>query len=336
MKKLLLASICSIPVGVIAQPTFTAADLTPEIGPTPTVHSTDYVPAGPATAGFTFDVSSSVAGPGVQSQYLAASSTPYASYFPQATMASTGLTNQDTYNYWSMNSTEFLNWGYYGTTSQVIYTNAEKMYQFPMTYGSSWTDSFSGTATTSGITMTRTGTTEVDYNGYGTVIMPFGTFNNVARLQISQTYNDEYMGFITTSQVNNVAYITHAQPNAVSLFTTSEILMDLGGGLEPFSEMSSIIEPGAVGILETGEKQITAILMPNPAQNIVSILLTDPASGLEAQIFDATGRTVRTIAGESMQNARITFNVSEMHSGAYYVRLHDANGATCTLPLIVE
>src|SRR5690606_38513623 len=138
-----------------------------------------------------------------------------------------------------------------------IYTNAEKMYQFPMTYGSSWTDSFSGTATTSGITMTRTGTTEVDYNGYGTVIMPFGTFNNVARLQISQTYNDEYMGFITTSQVNNVAYITHAQPNAVSLFTTSEILMDLGGGLEPFSEMSSIIEPGAVGILETGEKQIT-------------------------------------------------------------------------------
>ncbi len=335
MKKVLLASTFLISTGIIAQPVFTAADFTPAMGPTPVVHSTDYIPAGPATAGFTFDASAATLGPGAQSQYMAPASTPYASSFPQATLASTGLTNQDTYSYMSINGNEFLNWGLYGTQMNVIYTNAEKLYQFPMTYGSSWSDNFTGTATASGISMTRSGTTTGNYNGHGTVIMPFGTFNNVARLELSQTYNDEYMGFITTTQVNTVSYIKGGQPTA--LFTSSEILTDFGGGLEPSAEMSSIIEPAAVGVLELEDMSLGALLMPNPASQFVTITFTDrPSSTLEAHIFDATGRMVRMVAGDELQNEQFTLDVSDLLTGAYYVQLRDRRGANCTLPLIIE
>ncbi len=335
MKKLLFATACSIPVGVIAQPVFTAADFTPVLGPTPMVHSTDYIPAGPASAGFTFDASSAQLGPGNQSQWVTVASTPYASSFPQATMASTGLTNQDTYSYFQIANNEFLNWGLYGTQMSVIYTNPEKLYQFPLTYGSSWTDNFSGTATASGFSMTRTGTTAVAYNGHGTVIMPFGTFNNVARLQINQTYTDDIMGFVTTTQVNTVSYIKGGQPTA--LFTSSEVLVDIGAGLEPQAEMSSIIEPAAVGVLELEIATIGALLMPNPASEFVTILFTEqPSATLEARIFDSTGRTVRSFTNESMKGDQLTFDVGDLIPGAYYVQLHERSGANCTMPLIIN
>ena len=335
MKKVLLAFASLTPAAIIAQPVFTAADLTPVLGPTPVVHSTDYIPAGPAAAGFTFDASSAPIGAGNQSQYVTVASTPYASSFPQATMASTALTNPDVYNYFSITNNEYLNWGLYGTSMNVIYTNAEKMYQFPMTYGSSWTDNFSGTANASGTTMTRTGTTTGAYNGHGTVIMPFGTFNNVARIQLNQTYNDDFMGFVTTTQVNTVAYVKGGQPTA--LFTSSEILVDFGGGLEPSSEMSSIIDPGAVGVLEVEDRSIGALLMPNPASSFVTVVLTDrPGTALAAYIFDATGRTVSAITGDDLQNDQFTLDVSDLLSGAYYVQLRDRSGANCMLPLIIE
>lgn len=68
--------------------------------------------------------------------------------------------------------------------------------EFPFGYGDSFEDEFSGSMVASDgeeeYTMDRSGSIEMVADGYGTLIMPFGTFNNVLRVKSIQEVEDSF------------------------------------------------------------------------------------------------------------------------------------------------
>lgn len=339
MKYTLLVPSSLLVLGAAAQPVFNMADIAPPFGPTPVVRSCQYMEPGPTGANFTVDASGLVPGGSSQSQVVTASSTPYVSYFPQATHASTGLTDQTQYAFMQMNSTAGLNWGFYGPASHVVYTNAEKLYQFPLTNGSTWTDAFNGTGDNSGQAFTRSGSTTCSYNGYGTVIMPYGTFTNMARFEIDQTYTDNIAGvldMITT--VHTVGYIKPGL--SVSLLTSSEVYSDFGSGEPPtlIGTSTIIVDASEVGISELQGTGPSALLMPNPASNELTVLM-DPVAvdgPVSITLQDAVGRDVRVLQPLSAVATAQNFGVSDLPRGLYLMRVADAQGRATSTRLILQ
>jgi hypothetical protein len=317
----------------MAQPVIQSTDLSLPFGTEVTIHSTDYHAAGPATNNFVLDLSNLTIGPASSSVVLDPSTTPYGSYFPDATYSSTAMVNQQNYSYTQVTSTVENVLGVYGPDLQIIYTNPQQVGKFPLSLGTNWNDSFSGTQTVSGIVVDRSGTSTGNYNGYGTVILPFGTFNNVARVEMTQSYTDTYMGFSYNTVIHEVGYLLPGL--ATSLYSTNSTVSDIGGSMDTLATGSFVIDPAAVGIHENN-RPIAAILSPNPAINATSLLLTGNASpGLAVSVFDATGRLVRSVPVAGGEQ-RLTIDVAGLRPGLYVVRATDEDGAMGRWPLTVE
>ena len=331
MRTLLLVPALVATSFLLAQPTFTASD-EPAIGTTVTVRSTDYRAAGPATNGFVFDVSDVYLGSSGTSQVVAPASTPYASTFPGATYATTSLTTPGSYGYMKVTSTEELVLGQKSASQEAVYTNPMQTAKFPLALGTTWNDQMGGTVTAGGAIMTRLGTSTGSYNGYGTVILPFGTFTNVARIEMVQTYHDTYQGQITTSIAHTVGY--RAAGFNTSLFSSSYVLVDFGDFVDTIQSYSIVIDPSMVGIHEN-PAAIAAVLAPNPATGSTILTLSAPAQDLAIRVLDAAGRVVRTVATEP-NSQRITIQVEGLAPGLYHVRATDRTGATGNWPLMVQ
>ncbi|MGV9013119.1 MAG: T9SS type A sorting domain-containing protein [Flavobacteriales bacterium] len=332
MRTPLLVSSLFAATCLLAQPTFQETDLLPAIGSTTTFRTTDYRTAGPATNNFVYNVSDLTLGASSSSTILLPSSTPYASSFPGATIATTGLTNPGTYAYIQSSATQQSLLGFKNADTEQNLSDPMKTVQFPLALGTSWTDNLAGFTEAGGFTLQRTGTCAGNYNGYGTIILPFGTFTNVARLELDQHYEDDIMGFTSISEVNTVTYLAAGLTSA--LFTVSYVLADQGFGLDTVSFSASMIDPSMVGIREN-PAMIGAVLAPNPATGSTSLTLSTPAQGLSVVLIDAAGRVVREMA-TGITEQRIAINVEGLASGLYHVRANDNTGAMGNWPLMVE
>jgi hypothetical protein len=76
-----------------------------------------------------------------------------------------------------------------------------------------------------------------------------------------------------------------------------------------------------VGI-DNHEPNFHWLIFPNPAQNTVQLLMTDPAQKQELRICDALGRTV----WKSSIQGSLQLNVAEWASGVYFVSLGEKTG----------
>lgn len=332
MRTTLLLSALATTTGLLAQPVFQSTDYQPPVGTQSAFRATDYRAPGPATNGFVLDLSAAPVGQATVSTVLLPSATPYGSTFPTATHASAALVNPQNYGYTQLTSTASLLLGLYGPSLQIVYTDPQQLAKFPLALGTTWNDNFAGTQTVSGIVVARTGTSTGNYNGYGTVILPFGTFTNVARVEMVQTYYDNYFGSTYTTIVHEVSYLKPGL--SAALFSTNYSLSDAGGSLDTVGTSSTLIDPAAVGIHENGGS-IGASVWPNPATGSTSLTLASPVAGLDIRVLDAAGREVRQVEVPT-NTQRIAIPVDGLAPGLYHVRAADSKGATGNWALVVE
>ncbi len=180
---------------VVAQPVLTTASQTPEIGETYEVQYAEvgsFIP-GPGGANQTWDFSDQ-APPFFQLQFsiLAPEDGVSSVDFPDADFVWL-LDEFEAYNYYQVTDTGLdLVGGVSGTPDDIlfkeIFTDTEDGLHFPATYQDSYTYYSAFTSFFFGTSSMNERNGVVEYDGYGTIILPDGTtYNNVLRMIIRST-----------------------------------------------------------------------------------------------------------------------------------------------------
>ena len=65
-----------------------------------------------------------------------------------------------------------------------LYTDPKDMIRYPFNYANSFVDTYSGDQTIANVAHTFSGTRTVTYDGWGTVMVPWGTVSGVLRLPL--------------------------------------------------------------------------------------------------------------------------------------------------------
>jgi hypothetical protein len=198
------------------------------------------VSAGNAGAGVTWNFSGLIAKttystPVSTTYYYAPSSTPWASYFPSATIASKSKSSS-TYAYTYATSTATGTWGNYtsGTKSDngACYVLSQPYVYFtcPCSYGCSFTNETRGYMCGTNSFGTTLKTTTKTYDGYGTLILPIGSYPNTVRFKTLETTIDSSFAvmlgvtsFVAASQNTTESYVWYTSDFSHYLLTISSM-----------------------------------------------------------------------------------------------------------------
>jgi len=151
-------------------------------------------------------------------------STPGGSNFPSATVAVPELLGNDLLSgFFEFGASQVVYHGYQGTFStqginteiQAVYTNPEIFVTYPLNFNDTQTDELEGQVSTTTANIptnsVRKGTFSINYDGYGTLILPSGTYQNVMRIRYNESYQDSSnlagQPFILTVTTENIIWI---------------------------------------------------------------------------------------------------------------------------------
>jgi Secretion system C-terminal sorting domain len=176
----------------------------------------------------------------------------------------------------------------------------------PISYGSTTIDTFKNKFSSGPYNFSGGGTSTIHADGYGTLILPTGTYTNVLRVTIIQSEIDTLLNPHSTSVTTTVS---HAWFDGVH--TSSLLKID--------STKSSQYATKTVQYLAdeiTGVNEITAFhgfsFWPNPAQK--QIVVTTPQAG-KMMLFNELGQEVANYTIKS--GAQTTISVQDLPPGIY-------------------
>jgi len=305
----------------------------PVIGEVFIQHRGPYIDPGAPGTGQSWDFSALQATTTLTSTIQAAASTPNGASFPGATVAASA--GGDNYAYMKITSTGLENVGVYGSSTVMAYQNPELLLQYPCALNTTWTDSWSTTFVSGGFPIVRAGTTTGLADGIGTVIMPYGTFNNVLRVKLTQQYSDDIGGMATVDYTctNHYFYLpgTHMALAQVNYLTATT------GGSTQTETYAAWLDASNVGITEAQRHAIGMELFPNPATDQAILVFSSTGGMVALEVTDAMGRLVHS--GQVQAHAGIVrhaLSLEALSPGLYQVRLIDAAGNQGVQRLVVE
>lgn len=188
-KKLLPTLIFALgSLAAVAQiPTLTSTS-NPVIGDWHLQYVTDSFLVGAAGAAVTWNFSTLTIHSTDTGFYLACSASPSCATFPGTTLYF-HQSGTPYALYYNATPTKISIDGEYATGA-VPYTNYEDLLHYPFTYTSTFVDSLAATFVSSGDTFHRKGTITVTADGYGTLILPNGTYTHALRIHRNEVYSD--------------------------------------------------------------------------------------------------------------------------------------------------
>lgn len=333
MKKIgqMLGMICLLPAVSMAQITIVETDMA-QVGDIIN-RNTDtlaLVVPGNAGANQTWDLSNAVAHQTETTYAVAPSSTPFASGFSASNLALT--TDNASYLYFTQNSSSLVADGIGGDligtgTPLVVPFNPSLLVQnFPLTYGSTFTDNYGMDVTTDGSAF---GVSEIRYkrvavvkdstDGWGTVSTPDGTYSALRTKHIEYLTDSiwaklfPFAPFQLFSSTNDttVSYNWFAKESKLAV---AELTVDsLGNPLQ-----LTWFAP-TVGIENGISAQIEAKIYPIPANNELNISLAENEKA-GTYLF-----TIYSIEGKLLVNEKLnlqigkaqTLDISKLSAGNY-------------------
>ena len=225
---------------------------------------------------------------------------------------------------------------YYGDFSgddfQLFYTNPIAYLQFPTTYELAYVDSFYANYSTGVSTGTISGAYDALVDGHGTLILPWGTLENVYRVtaQISQTEYFVNDGDTILAQYNgtNVSWFAAGFAGPVMAITNGVISIP---ELNIEQEQNNTNYLGDFDFLSVDEKEIVSDLQvfPNPATNVLNVTFSQKApQNVSLELLDVRGRKLKQasniIGGAGAVNYSIDIN--DLPAGFYLLRLSSEKG----------
>ncbi|MBW7866943.1 MAG: T9SS type A sorting domain-containing protein [Brumimicrobium sp.] len=329
-----------IQTSVWAQPILTKANNGYEIGSQVTYSVvTSYTGnEGPSGANQVWDFSNLGEDYSDISSYINPSSTPYSSDFPNANVAET-RSSSDNIVYYKVTDDDIQLHGTMGTVSgmnvKYSYSIPEKMIFYPITYGDSQTQNWNATVEYQGqpYTSNRTGSTEISADGYGTLKLPSGTYNNVIRILVSQEYTDEVIYQGTPIQVIDYFVDTYYWYQATSkerLMAYSYINV-IGSGTQTNIEYNK--NPTTTSI-ELNNSTLNATIFPNPTSDKLNIHVENQKVQ-SIELINTLGVVITNELPTPSTDNNYVIDVRDYEKGIYWLRVQ-TEGENFTQKIIIN
>jgi hypothetical protein len=322
-RKLTLAAGLALALVGTAQPTLTFATNAPVVGTQYTLHyDGEYVPPGSAGASQTWDLTGLSTDSIDVLQLVAPASTTNGDQFPEATVAeiSSPVT---TYYKVSANGIYFA--GSDDGTSIIANAPMPKYLAFPCTMGSSWSSPQAAQFSYDGNDVFRSGTASGAVDGYGTVIMPWGTVQNVLRIHQQNVLQDSLALFTMHYTYDSYLYYVPGQSFPLAELVTATL--DMGFGTPQVTQFCRWTEALSTGTPDRVGTGSDLSLYPNPAGGAVTIEM--PATfeaNADVRIVDATGRVICQDRVNALSGTVVGLDLMDIRPGVYTVLLSDGAG----------
>ena len=327
MKHTLLFSSFFLTLISWAQPTITQADLTPVIGSSALVDSVNYVDLSEMTGpNQTWDLSDlQPIGETLTYNWVNPADAPGGEDFPNANYA----VEVDFLSFfYDISGNEYNEVGYYlefqGATAIETFSDAAVRYTFPLTYGTTGSDDYtSNTSFSLGFEIESNGQLNWEVEGYGTAILPFGTFTDVLLLHVNDFTEDaQSVGgttFLTT--LENEIYVLYKAGNPLPLAIFEEIITtDFIGNVEVDYGGTTFNSQGGMNTQEETAAELR--VYPNPVSNILNVDLTGKSVD-ELTLWTVDGRMVNNF---SVRNPGLMqLEMSALNAGMYILHARGEN-----------
>tara|TARA_B100000809_G_scaffold109883_1_gene108408 strand:- start:1210 stop:2220 length:1011 start_codon:yes stop_codon:yes gene_type:complete len=218
-------------------------------------------------------------------------------------------------------------------TLRETFTDVKEYFKFPITYGNTFNETFSGSVNNIAVGQVfgRGGSVSIEADGYGTLILPYGTIYNVLRIRTTEIYSDTTGGIAFVSYVGE-RYSWFNVGTKTPILTHHVLTSSFGG---PSSSIGSYLDQSSV-VVGLGDEfsQGSSILMyPNPASNNFNITLDKVYNDASAQIMDVTGKVVKSEYID-MNIKELKFDLSDLDMGIYFVQIMKSGSVVFSEKLI--
>lgn len=262
--------------------------------------------------------------------YVSSASTPYGSGIPSANVA-IGVSGE--YAYYKTSPSDMRAEGIADASLTLAYSDDQLVFTYPFTYNTMVTDSFKGNCTTSGgDDLFRTGKSITTGVGYGTLILPGGTHNNVLKVKLVQNIRDSIDGVYTQMNTLTSYYWYDAAtmfPLLMIHYIQSYYTFNPGNiNKTKYIYVNSV----AAGVNEINLDNYFSVY-PNPSGGKINI--TSSMSNVQYKSTE-----VYTIEGEKIYQSttntdKSEINLSSQPNGVYFLQLKTEQG-TATKKIIIN
>lgn len=215
---------------------------------------------------------------------------PYASSYPDADYAYS-FANTYTYVNTTAEKSEVAAYSITAPGSGAdMSPNPRSVLSYPFTFGSSVTDTWQKVGS-------NPNEVTITYDGYGTLITPTTTYQNVVRVKESYGDGDDYQWYITDPLISIMVY----DHNTNAFYHTAAA---------PKAQVAA-------------SRSLAASVYPNPADRYLKIDLTgiELPHGATITIMDVAGRKLQT---RVLTNAQTTLSIEHLNAGSYLYEIRSA------------
>lgn len=201
--------------------------------------------------------------------------------------------------------------GFYDSANNITmhYPNDVLFALRPISYGNTITDNFSDNYVTGPFTLKGRGNTTIEADGYGTLILPNNTYNNVLRVKITQIQYDTVIATSTPVTVANISYVWFDDAHTSGLLKIDSTRTPSYSGKTVaylISEYTSIAAVHNMPVLHC---------YPNPATQSLTV---DTRNAGTLTITNALGETVMTVPVNEPQTV---ISTTQLSPGVYTLML---------------
>lgn len=308
---------------VFAQPIITQSNI-PQIGDNVTIAiCSDPINEGSSGVNQTWDYSGLTESEEQSFMYVDPSITPKADSFPDANLC--GISWDGSYSYYKVGSSALEAVGYVTPvpptdTAMIVFDDYEQIVQLPYTYNDDFIDDFDGTSYVPGFGgLAFDGDIDFEADGYGTLILPTGTYNNVVRYHFFREQTNYVSGFPSNTQTKEQwAWVSADYRFWLLLmeenfdgFATSELIWY---DKTPLSVVTGV----------NTQEVYDLSVYPNPVMNGGHINFTwDQDEDATVSIYSMEGKLIFE-RKNSLTSGMNLLDISTLTSGTYLLKIYSA------------
>jgi hypothetical protein len=318
MKHTLLFLFLTLTLTSLGQPILTQANTQPIIGSqisavSGTFNGSDAISLTGANVQWDF---SDLAGNSNPIDIVQPSSTPYAGSVSGVNVA---LDYGNAFDYYSVTSSVFeRKASYYAPNYYFNFTNGQSILEFPCTYQSTFNDTYAASANLAGDMLERTGTMDAVADGYGSLILPWGTIENVLRLRVDETYDDIYNGTDQISGTQTTYLFFH--PGAVYFLLS----VNLGEFTAP---TFTYMDESVLSVNDRVSADFHSNVFPNPANDKLNIPIGIQDQNAQINVFNSVGQCVYSNKLMNDTGSYFMLNTDDFKSDLYTLQILNEYGS---------